>query len=125
MPAWVAIEAVLVLQREQIDEHGGLHGLRDWAGLESALARPQQRHHYETPDIAELAAALAFGLVRNHPFIDGNKRASFQASVLFLRLNGYDLPPGRYDKIWHALAAGRMTEAELVGWFRERVRRLG
>jgi death on curing protein len=86
-PDWIPIEAVIDEHRKQIDRHGGDHGLRDRGLLESAVARARNLYAYGQPDLADLAATLAFGITRNHPF-DGNKRASFFVSVSFLRLNG-------------------------------------
>jgi len=82
---WVLVDAVIELHQQQIEQHGGADGIRDRGALESALARPAQLLAYGNPDLSDLAAALAFGIVRNHPFTDGNKRVSFLASVLFLR----------------------------------------
>jgi len=120
-PDWIPIEAVIDEHRKQIDRHGGDHGLRDLGLLESALARAQNLYAYSRPDLADLAATLAFGIARNHPFIDGNKRASFFVSVGFLRLNGYNIPIENYRDTWIALAAGNLTEQDLAAWFRERM----
>ena len=89
---WVPREILLAVHAEQLAEHGGLQGVRDSGMLESALARPRQLHAYEpAASAAQLAAAYAFGIARNHPFADGNKRAAFLAGGLFLLLNGLQL----------------------------------
>ena len=121
---WVLVDAVIELHQQQIEQHGGADGIRDRGALESALARPAQLLAYGSPDLSDLAAALAFGIVRNHPFTDGNKRVSFLASVLFLRLNGCDLGRGDYHQRWFDFAADKGTESELAAWFRERIVRL-
>ena len=88
-PPWVRLDAVLAIHRRQLSEHGGLDGIRDQGMLESALGRPTNKYSYESPkpSLAQLAAAYAFGIARNHPFIDGNKRTAFVVCELFLRLN--------------------------------------
>jgi death-on-curing family protein len=106
----------------QIREHGGTHGLRDENVLESALARPQQRWHYDpTATIFELAASYAFGLVMNHPFVDGNKRVALVVLVAFLDRNGYDLKATNAEalNVMLRLAAGRLEEAGLAEWIEE------
>lgn len=118
---WVLVDAIIELHQQQIKAHGGAEGVRDRGALESALARPAHLRVYGTPDLADLAAALALGIVRNHPFIDGNKRVSFLSSVIFLRLNGCDLARGDYHQTWFDLAAGKVSELELAAWFRERI----
>src|SRR5690606_24322267 len=91
-PRWLTRRVVLTLHRLQIEEHGGTLGLRDDGLLDSALARPHQKHAYEPEsDLVTLAAAYGFGLAKNHAFIDGNKRVAFVAMYVFLGLNGYDL----------------------------------
>jgi death-on-curing protein len=112
---------------DQLREHGGLPGVRDENALEAALARPQQKHHYEPDsDLAALAAAYAFGLARAHPFKDGNRRAAFLASMIFLGLNGKDLDATEAEvvQVMTALAAGSLTEVALATWMRERMVRL-
>ena len=109
---------------DQIQSHGGLAGLRDDAALESALARPRNRFAYgRKPDIATLAAAYAFGIARDHPFQDGNKRIAFLTAVIFLGLNGYDLEASDEDVVAQmvALAAGRLNEARLASWIRRHI----
>ena len=113
-------EAVVALQRESLSEHGGLDGIRDEGLLQSALHRCEQRAHYE-PDasLAVLAASLAFGLARNHPFNDGNKRIALVASFAFLEINGRSVtaPEVEVYEIFMALAAGELTEDQLADWF--------
>jgi death on curing protein len=121
-PRWIDRLALLLLHEETLAEHGGLTGLRDEAALDAALARPQHVHAYEAKaDPARLAAAYCFGLVRDHPFSDGNKRAGFLALGLFLSLNGYQL---RVDQAEAAetvlrLAAGQLSEKNLAEWIRK------
>jgi death on curing protein len=121
-PKWIPIKAVIDQQRREIARTGGPQGIRDRGLLESAPARPQQLANYGSPDFADLAAALAFGIVRNHAFIDGNKRTSFFASVAFLRLNGLTLEHGEYQDTWFALADDKITEDQLATWFGERIK---
>lgn len=112
----------------QLREHGGSPGIRDEGLLESALARPRHKFSYaKTLDIATLAAAYAFGLAKNHGFVDGNKRAAFMAAYVFLGLNGQDLEAGEPDvaTTMEQVAAGRLTEAGLASWIREKVRPVG
>lgn len=125
-PRWVWIEESLVLtiHGEQLAEHGGAEGLRDRGLLESALARPLNRAAYGEPDAAELAAAYGFGLARNHPFVDGNKRTAYVLTELFLVLNGYDLLADDVACVLAmlALAAGEMDEAAFADWIRNNIR---
>lgn len=113
--------ALELLHDESLGEHGGLPGLRDEGLLESALARPHQLLAYGEPDVAALAAANGFGLIRNHPFADGNKRAAFLATGLFLGLNGQRLVTTQADATLTmlALAAGELSEDEFAQWLRE------
>ncbi|MEQ1765602.1 MAG: type II toxin-antitoxin system death-on-curing family toxin [Pyrinomonadaceae bacterium] len=120
---WLRIDAILAIHRRQIAEHGGGDGVRDIGLLESALARPQNIAVYESDaDIARLAAAYAFGIAKNHPFIDGNKRTSLVACRTFLILNGYQLNATPTEKYltFLSLAEGSISEEELVDWLRER-----
>ena len=115
------------IHSDQLREHGGLPGVRDENVLESALARPQQKWHYaKETDIPGLAAAYAFGLVRNHPYRDGNKRIGFLAMVTFLGTNGYVFDTTDADVVsqFVALAAGDVAGDELANWIRDRARRL-
>jgi death-on-curing protein len=111
---------------DQLREHGGLPGVRDENVLESALARPQQRWHYaERTEIPDLAAAYAFGLVRNHPYRDGNKRIGFLAMATFLGINGYAFEATDAEVVTQfvALAAGDVSEHQLADWIRNHSRR--
>ena len=122
-PRWVPRLVLEPVHVDQIREHGGLLGLRDENALESALARPQQRWHYEPgSDLAELAAAYAFGISSNHPFRDGNKRVAFLAAVVFLGLNGlaFVAPEPEVVEKSMALAAGDLDEEALAEWIRGR-----
>jgi death-on-curing protein len=119
---WIDGQAFILLHTETLAEHGGLAGLRDEAALEAALARPQHLHRYQpNADAARLAAAYGFGIVRGHPFSDGNKRAGFLAIGLFLALNDFELAADPLETIATVmtLAAGRLTEAELARWIRK------
>lgn len=122
MVRWVAASVVLAVHDEQLAEHGGPAGLRDEGLLESALARPRNLLAYGSPDLAALAAAYAFGIVRDHPFADGNKRVSLIVTELFLALNGLTLTADDAECVltWRSLAAGRMREEEFAAWLRER-----
>lgn len=121
MWTWVDKRLLLLLHDESLAEHGGASGLRDEGLLDSALARPQNLLVYESPDYAALAAAYGVGLARNHPFVDGNKRAAFLAIGLFLALNGYRLTATQADATiaMFALAAGELDEATLATWIRQ------
>jgi len=121
---WVSKSVVLALHDGLLGEHGGLEGIRDEPMLESALARPQNLLAYdEASDLARLAAAYAFGVTKNHPFVDGNKRIAFTAAVVFLRLNGHTLTAAPDDCVFTILgvANGTVSEEELVEWFRANV----
>lgn len=117
---WLLKEAVLAMHARQLAEHGGGTGIRDAGLLESALQRPENKASYGEPDIAELAAAYAYGIARNHPFIDGNKRTALVASRAFLLYNGYQVTAAKEDmlKTFLSLASGTLTEEELASWFR-------
>jgi death-on-curing protein len=120
-PIWINTDDALTIHSRQLAEHGGRDGTRDPGLLESALARPRQRFAYAdpTPSIPALAASYAFGLARNHPFIDGNKRTAYVVARLFLVLNGYDLTASQEDRYTTMLrlAAGDLTEEQVVAWF--------
>ena len=127
-PVWLDGAALLHLHSESLAEFGGLPGIRDEALLDSALARPQQKFAYdEDADLATLTAAYGFGLAKNHPFVDGNKRAAFVSIGLFLALNGYRLtaPQPEATQTILRLAAGDLTEAELTDWIRSNSRQVG
>ena len=112
----------------QLREHGGSLGIRDEGLLESALARPRHKFAYAgRRDLATLAAAYAFGLAKNHGFVDGNKRAAFMAAYVFLGLNGQDLEAAEPDVVttMERVADGRVTEAGLAEWIRDRLRPIG
>lgn len=117
---WLTREVLVAVHEEQLAEHGGAAGLRDEGLFESALARPRQLANYGEPDAADLAAAYAFGLVRNHPFIDGNKRTAYVAAELFLALNGYDMTASDESATLTtlALAASDIDEAAFAAWLR-------
>jgi len=124
-PRWIDARALLLLHAESLAEHGGLVGMRDEAGFESALARLRQVFSYEPRcDPARLAAAYGFGLIRNHPFTDGNKRVGFLAILLFLDSNGYELEVEQAIAIQtiFRVAAGKMSESELTSWIRDHMR---
>jgi death on curing protein len=123
---WVADSVVLAIHEAQLAEHGGIAGIRDEGLLASALARPRNLEAYgEDVDAAALAAAYAFSIARNHPFLDGNKRAAFVVMELFLNLNGWVLNAGDADCIstMLALAAGDLSEKALVAWLRSHIAR--
>lgn len=116
---WLERRDVEAFHATQIAEFGGLSGLRDAGALESALARPRHLVAYGKPSVHECAAAYAFGIARNHPFVDGNKRTAFVASVVFLEMNGSSFQASEEDVVvtFLALAAGEMTQARLARWF--------
>jgi len=118
---WVSLGAALAAHQEQIAEHGGGTGVRDLTLLESAMARPQNLAAYGKPDLAALAAAYAFGIARNHPFVDGNKRTAAVVSETFLVRNGawLDATDAELVVTFLALAAGELAEDELASWFRD------
>ena len=124
-PVWILRETVLAVQEELLAQFGGLAGIRDEHMLDSALARPQQLFAYGKPSVFELAASYGFGLVKNHPFVDGNKRIGFTMAVLFLELNGYRFHAAEADAAVQtlALAAGEMSEAAYAGWLKANSKR--
>lgn len=121
-PIWLTVAEVKALHERQIARFGGPAGIRDLGALESALGRARNKWEYEGADLALLAAAHAFGIARNHPFVDGNKRAAFVAMMLFLRKNGvrFAPPPAEATTIVLALAAGEVSEESLARWIRDR-----
>jgi|694.fasta_scaffold102654_3 death-on-curing protein len=122
-PEWLEFDSVVSLHDRSLALHGGAEGIRDPGLLESALARPQNRFAYDAvEDIAELAATYAAAISANHPFADGNKRAAFQAALLFLRLNGYRLQADREEAAAaiYSLAAGELDIPTLAAWIRAR-----
>jgi death on curing protein len=120
-PVWLDVEILIDLHAEQLALYGGPDGIRDQGILESALGRPVNKFAYRETDIAALAAAYAFGIARNHPFVDGNKRAAFGAMIVFLGLNGIDflVPPENATAMILALAAGEVNEDGLTRWIRD------
>jgi death on curing protein len=118
---WVDKRLLLLLHDESLVEHGGASGLRDEGLLDSALARPLNLVAYGSPDLAELAAAYAMGLAKNHPFVDGNKRAAFLSAGLFLGLNGYRLTASQADATVavFSLASGDWDESTFANWVRQ------
>ena len=114
---------VFTIHERQLSEHGGADGVRDPGVIESALARPQNLAAYATPDAAALAAAYAFGLARNHGFVDGNKRTAWVTSRVFLADNGLRLEFDSIDavRIMEGVAAGMVSETDLADWFRDRL----
>src|SRR5271155_4191667 len=115
------MQVVLAIHDEQLSIHGGSSGLRDVALLESALGRPQNKWAYEESELPELAAAYAYGIARNHPFVDGNKRTSLLAMYTFLGLNGVDfiVPESDAAAMILSLAAGEVSEESLARWIRD------
>jgi death on curing protein len=111
---------VLAIHAEQLAKHGGAPGIRDEGLLDSALARPRHRAAYAEPDAADLAASYGYGIVSNHPFVDGNKRTGFCAGATFLLLNGraFEASEGDVVTTFEQLAAGELTEQRLANWFR-------
>lgn len=120
---WIGIEPALALHDRQLAEHGGPAGVRDAGGLESELARPLNLVSYGDPDAATLAASYAYGIARNHPFIDGNKRTAWVLARLFLRANGVVLVFEKADaiRLMLRLAASEIDEDALATWFREQI----
>jgi death-on-curing protein len=120
-PTWLTNDLVLSIHDEQLGQFGGPPGLRDQGLLESALGRPLNKYAYGSTDLDELAAAYAFGLARNHAFVDGNKRIAFLAMVTFLGLNGIDfvVPEAEAVVIMLGLASGEIDEGGLARWIRD------
>jgi death on curing protein len=117
-PRWLTLHDIEDIHAEQLALFGGPAGIRDRGALESALGRPINRWHYENADMAQMAAAYAFGIARNHPFVDGNKRTAFAALMVFLRLNeiSFAPPPPDATAAMMALAASDIDEAGLARW---------
>ena len=120
---WVGIEVTLAIHDRQLAEHGGSEGVRDQGAVESALARPQNLAAYGEPDAADLAAAYAYGLAKNHGFVDGNKRTAWVVARLFLADNNYLLKFEAIDAIrmMESVAAGMVDEEAFARWFRDRM----
>jgi death-on-curing protein len=125
-PVWIDERDVLAVHDRLLALHGGAPGIRDHGLLESALARPRQHYSYaEGVDIIDMAALYTIAIVRNHPFVDGNKRAGFLAGILFLELNGFDFAAGEQAVVESvfALAAGDLDEAGYTTWLRSNAKR--
>jgi death-on-curing protein len=120
---WIELEDVLAMQPQLIEAFGGAQGVRDASLIESALARPQNLAAYGEPDAAELAASYAFGLAKNHGFVDGNKRIAWAAARTFLIVNDVEIAFDQIDatQMTLKLAAGEISEEQLAAWFRERI----
>lgn len=116
--SWLIEKVVYLIHEEQLAEHGGRDGVRDNGLLESALARPKNLYAYGNPTLFELAAAYAYGIIENHPFIDGNKRTGFLLAYTFLSINGWILKASEADAVLavYALAKGEMSEREFARW---------
>ena len=123
-PLWVEQAVVFAIHDEQLAEHGGATGVRDMGLLESALARPRNRYAYGRISLPALAVSYAYGIAKNHPFVDGNKRTSLVVAELFLLLNGVELTATNESIVitWLKLAAGEMSENRLARWVSEHIR---
>ena len=121
-PVWVEEAVTIAIHSRQWAEHGGSEGVRDRGLLASALCRPKNQFAYGNPTIFDLAAAYGYGITRNHPFIDGNKRTSYVVMRTFLRLNNYDIQASASEKYrtWMRLASDRLSETELAQWIEEK-----
>jgi len=117
-PVWIGLEVALAIHDEQLAEHGGQAGVRDRGLLESALARPLNQFAYKEHALPRMAASYAFGISRNHPFLDGNKRTSLVVAELFLKMNGFELfaTDAQCVTTFLPLAAGDLTEEDLADW---------
>ena len=124
-PVWIRADVALAIHRRQLSEHGGAEGVRDTGLLTSALARPRNLAAYGEvgPDFATLASAYAFGIARNHPFADGNKRTAYVVCRTFLILNGSDISASREDKYstFLQLAKGDLSDEDLTAWIRRHI----
>jgi death on curing protein len=122
-PKWLGVESVLVMHEEQLAEHGGAAGIRDLGLLDSALARPRNAWSYGQSDLVALGALYAAGVMRNHPFVDGNKRTGFLAAYAFLYVNGLEIVADEAEVIVQclSLAAGEIDDSEFAAWLRENV----
>ncbi len=119
-PVWLLREVVFAAHDQSLAQFGGLDGVRDEAMLESALGKPLNLFAYGKPTIFDLAASYAYGIVKNHPFIDGNKRTGLIAAVVFLQINGYRFEASEVDAVLHtlALAASEHSEAQYAAWLK-------
>ena len=120
-PVWLLDAAILIAHEISLANHGGSEGIRDPHLLASALARPKNLFAYEKPDLYEMAAAYTLGIVKNHPFVDGNKRTGFLAGAVFLELNGENLVASEPEatRIIIGVAAGAVSEQQLADWYRD------
>lgn len=123
---WVPFDAVLAIHEERLAEHGGLDGIRDLAGVESALGRPVNLSAYGSPDVADLAASYLFGLAKNHGFNDGNKRTAWMVANVFLDLNGCEIVFDAADayQMVCGVADGSVSEEAMATWIRKGLRRI-
>jgi death on curing protein len=126
MPVWILRETVLTLHEQSLAEFGGSAGIRDKGLIDSALSKPENRFAYGKPTIFDVATSYGFGLVKNHPFIDGNKRAGFIVAIVFLELNGYRFHATETDDALHTLApaAGELSKTEFTAWLKANSRRV-
>lgn len=122
---WLRLDVLYAVHDRQLAEHGGLEGVRDANALESAMTRPQHQAAYGKPDAASLAAAYAYGIARNHGFVDGNKRTAWVIARLFLRDHGHRFQHDQLEAIrmMEAVAAGVLTEEQIAAWFRQRIKK--
>lgn len=124
-PRWIQDNVVRAIHLRQLAEHGGLEGIRDAGLLSSALARPRNSFAYSSPppDLAALAASYAFGIIKNHPFVDGNKRTAYVVCRTFLMTNGQDIDAtdGEKYQTFAGVAEGTLDEAQLAGWIRSKL----
>ena len=118
---WLSRQAIEIIHREQLLEHGGLPGLKDENALEAALARPKHKAAYGEPNLFELAAAYVFGIARNHPFADGNRRTSFLSAYVFLRIHGYQIEAeqGQIIAFMQEVAAGNVDETGIAAFLKD------
>lgn len=125
-PQWLSLPAVLAIHGRLLAEFGGGEGVRDQGLLESALSRPQHLHHYQKADVFDLAAAYAFGIITNHPFVDGNKRTAYAAAFVFLDINGYELDADEAEVVvvTVGLADGSIQQEHYAAWLRDHGRRI-
>ena len=126
-PIWVPQDVALAYHEQQIAQHGGGAGIRDLGLLQSALARPMNAFHYErVTSLARLAAAYGFGIAKNHPFIDGNKRTAYVVTRVFLNVNGFDIDATKEEKYltFLTLAEGRLSEEELAVWIESKLKKV-
>ena len=125
-PTWIQDDAALAIHQRQLAEHGGMEGVRDPGMLSSALARPRHLFSYsgDSVDLPALAAAYAFGIARNHPFVDGNKRTAYVVCRTFLIINGSDFEASKQEKynVFLSLAEGSLSEEQLAEWIREHLK---